>query len=530
MIKYKINTMTSRLRTLAVFPALVLHCAFACAQVVVHTNTGTLEGVSELGIVSFKGIPFAEPPVGDLRLKPPLPVRPWKGSRKADAFSAGCIQHKDIERLPWSREYMLQGPTSEDCLYLNVWTSANFEGRRLPVYVFFYGGGFMEGAGSIDVYNGTNLALKGLVVVTVNYRLGALGFLAHPALSAESPHHVSGNYGFLDGVTALQWVNENIGSFGGDPEKVTIGGQSAGSGMVHDLCASPLAKGLFRTAVAESGTSLSFPMKSLGEAEQDGLEFIKSRNANSLEALRKLPADAFLPAPGSPRALRFAPVMDGWSIPVLPLTASENGTASDVPLLTGMQADEGSGSPTYGKLSADEWHKQVQERYGDLAKKFDELYPAPDDAAASVVQKVSARDRGAASMYLWCSRVRKVQKNNIYTYYFNRAIPWPEHTEFGAFHTGEMIYIFSNLDKLSRPFTEDDRTVAAITSGYLVNFVRTGDPNGDGLPKWEHFTADPPLTLEISPSTHMRPLMTPEKLAFWTAYFNSAQGMNAPLL
>jgi para-nitrobenzyl esterase len=519
-------------KALSLVFAVLLFSIVGRAQVVIQTTSGSLEGNPGHGTVSFKGIPYATPPLGNLRWKAPSPVKPWSGVRKADAFSSSCIQHKDIERLPWSREFMVQGPISEDCLYLNVWLPAAFKGRKLPVYVFFHGGGFMEGSGSVDVYDGTHLALKGLVVVTVNYRLGALGFLAHPELSAESPQHVSGNYGVLDALASLQWVRENISSLGGDPGKVTIGGQSAGSGLVHDLSVSPLAKGLFRGGVAESGTSLvSIPIKTLAEAEKDGIVFASSKDAHSLDELRKVPAEDLVPSPGSPRVLRFAPVLDGWAIPGSPLKVSEEGKANDIPLLTGMQADEGSGlAGTYGKIPADEWHKQVQERYGDLAEKFNELYPSPDEAAASIAQKESARERGQAGMYLWCARVFNKQKGKVYTYYFNRAIPWPEHPEFQAFHTGEMVYIFSNLEKLLRPFTDVDRAVAATTSGYLANFVRTGDPNGKGLPKWESFITDPPTTLEISASTRMRPLMDPAKLAFWKTYFESPQGQNAPFL
>jgi para-nitrobenzyl esterase len=200
-------------------------------------------------------------------------------------------------------------------------------------------------------------------------------------------------------------------------------------------------------------------------------------------------------------------VIDGWAIPDSPLKISEEGRANDVPLLTSMQADEGSGqSPkTYGKIPAYEWHKQVQERYGDLSIRFNELYPSPDDDAASIAEKASGRDRGQADMYLWCARVSNKQKANIYTYYFNQPIPWPEHPEFQAFHTGEVVYIFSNLDTLARPFTEVDRTVAATTSGYLVNFVKSGDPNGTGLPRGDAFGAASPATLEISSTTRMRP-------------------------
>ena len=522
---------TKRINAVLACAILVFACSGISAQVVVQTQNGKLQGTEHNGVASFKGVPFAQPPIGDLRFKAPLPPKSWSGIRKADAFSAGCIQHKDISRGPWVEQYMLQGRTSEDCLYLNLWAPADFKRRGLSVYVWFYGGGYTEGAGSIDVYDGANLARRGLIVVTINYRLGALGFLALPQLSAESPHHVSGNYGFLDGVAALQWVKENISAFGGDPTKVTIGGQSAGSGMVHNLCVSPLAKGLFRAAVAESGTSLTSRMKTLSDDEKDGVDYLKPKNVTSLEELRKLPAEAFVPTPGSARVLRFSPIVDGWSIPGIPLDLIEARNASDVPLLAGMQADEGSGNApqTYGKIPAEKWHKQVQQLYEDLAAKFEQLYPSPDDAAASAAQKQSARDRGQASMYLWCSRAVQKQKSKIFTYYFNRATPWPGHPEFGAHHTGEVIYMFSNLDKLPRPYTGDDRKVAAIASGYLLNYVRTVDPNGTGLPTWDSFKTNPPETLEIAPETLMRPLMSAEKLAFWREYFASPLAARGPI-
>jgi para-nitrobenzyl esterase len=306
---------------------------------------------------------------------------------------------------------------------------------------------------------------------------------------------------------------------------------SAGAGMVHNLCVSPLAKGLFRATVAESGTSLTNRIRTLAEAEKDGLNFLKSKNVSSLEELRKLPAEEFVPAAESPRVLRSSPVLDGWSIPGVPLGIVEEGNAKDVPLLTGMQADGGSGNApqTYGRIPAAEWHKHVQQLYGDLAGKFEQLYPSPDDAAASTAEKQSARERGEASMYFWCTKVIQKQNSKIYTYYFNRATPWPQHPEFGAHHTGEVIYMFSNLDKLPRPYTDDDRKVAAIASGYLVNYVQTADPNGAGLPKWDPLKANPPATLEISPSTAMRPLMSPKKLAFWKEYFDSPLAARAPV-
>jgi para-nitrobenzyl esterase len=504
-----------------------LTCALASAQVRVHINSGVLEGTANKRTVSFKGIPYAKPPIGDLRWTVPVPPAPWTGVRKAAQPSAACIQDVVDENLPWTKEFMVHGATSEDCLYLNVWVPPDFKGKKLPVYFYIHGGGFNQGSGAIAVYDGDNLARKGIVVVTINYRLGPLGFLAHPELTAESPNHASGNYGVMDAIAALHWVEDNIAAFGGDPQKVTIGGQSAGSAVVHNLAVSPLAKGLFRGAEAASGTGLGDYMKTLAEAEQDAVAFVSSKGAHSLAELRKLPANTFIIGPKE--GVPFSPIVDGWVLPDGQTELIAQGKANDVAFLTGMNADEGSAFGAYGKVPAQEWHEQVQKRYGNLAEKFEALYPAPDDKAAGEVQKISARDRGQVSMYLWLSRASKNLSAPIYTYYFNHAMPWPAHPEYGAFHSSELPYAFANLDKMQRPFTDVDRKVEAQTSGYLVNFIRTGDPNGAGLPEWKAFSAGDPATLEFADPSRMRPLMSNEKLAFWTEYFNSPQGKHPSL-
>jgi para-nitrobenzyl esterase len=294
---------------------------------VVQTAQGKISGVKSLdsAVTVFKGVPFAAPPTGDLRWRAPQPPASWQGVRKTDEFGASCMQLKAGERLPWTREFMVQNSISDDCLYLNIWTPRTNASANLPVIVFIHGGGFSEGSGAIDVYRGGNLAAKGAVVVTVNYRLGAFGFLAHPELTAESGHHSSGNYGLLDLVAALKWVNANIANFGGDPQNVTIWGQSAGAFAVGDLVASPLTAGLFQHGQADSGLGISsLPTPSLKDAEQIGVKYADEHHAASIKELRAVPAEALLPNPNAARtptsapALAFSPIIDGWILPDTP--------------------------------------------------------------------------------------------------------------------------------------------------------------------------------------------------------------------
>jgi para-nitrobenzyl esterase len=482
----------------------------------VRVENGLLEGIADPvpGVRVFKGIPYAAPPVGELRWRPPQPPAKWDGVRKADRFSDSCVQNLTRSRNPWTAEFMVQNQASEDCLCLNVWTAANAAGERRPVFVWIHGGAFNEGSGEVAVYDGAELARRGLVVVTINYRLGALGFLTHPELTKESGRNASGNYGLLDAVAALQWVRKNIAAFGGDPQRVTIAGQSAGAYAVHALTASPLAKGLFHRAIAESGSSIGRRARDLAEAEKEGLKFAEAKGAQSLRALREIPAGDLTVV-----GMRFGPVVDGWFLPADNATIFAQGKQNDVPTLTGLTADEGSASPTYGKLKADEFKKQAQQRFGDLAEAFLKLYPSNDDAQSGVSQKQSAREQGMVSMHLWAADRARTSKSKAWTYYFSRAIPWPEQPQYAAFHTSEVPYVFGNLKLLNRPWEPVDRRISAALMAYWVNFATTGDPNGKGLRRWPAFDAGSRTTMELGEKMGPRPIADAARFEFFEKFF-----------
>lgn len=474
---------------------------------VVHTRSGNVSGTAGKlpGVNAYLGIPFAAPPVGDLRWRAPRPAPSWKGTRAADHFSPSCIQHDNTPFGPWTSEFLLLGPTSEDCLYLNVWTASR-RGERRPVLVYVYGGGFNSGSGDVPVYEGSPLADRGLIVVSMNYRVGPLGFLAHPALTKEAG--ASGNYGLMDQVAALQWVHDNIAAFGGDPRRVTIAGQSAGAISVFLQTASPLAKGLFQRAVIESGPGglAAFGMATargaaapLAEAEKGGVAFAERLGAHSLAELRALPASKLVTGG------RFGPVVDGRFLTEDPAETFAAGRQNDVPTITGLNADEGSASPGYGKATADAFRKQVEQRYGNRAPRILATYPAGTDDEARSAAIQSARDAGVAGLErLLIERARTAHKP-AFAYYFDRVIPWPEHPEYGAFHTSEVPYVFGTLDVLKRPWTDVDRTLSKTMMSYWANFAATGDPNGQGLPRWPAFDPAQPtlqrLGEKIEPQT-----------------------------
>lgn len=467
---------------------LTIPAPVAAAQIAepVHVEGGLLSGVSgtDPSVRVFKGVPFAAPPVGDLRWRPPQPPASWEGVRKAARFGPSAMQAHTGAFGPWTKEFIFGNEVSEDCLYLNVWTAAEHADEKRPVLVYIHGGAFTGGSGEVAVYDGEELAKKGLVVVTINYRLGVLGFLAHPELTKESRHNASGNYGLLDQVAALRWIQKNITAFGGDPNRVTISGQSAGAASVHLLTASPLAKGLFHRAIAQSGSGVARgPMRRREGAEQDGVKFAEAKGARSLAELRALSAKDLI-ASVSGSAFRFSPVIDSWFLPDEVTAIFARGRQNDVPTLTGLNADEGSASPAYGKMKADAFQKQAQQRHGDRAETFLKLYPADTDEQAALSQKQSERDQGLVSMALWAANRAKTAKTKAYLYYFDRAIPWPAHPEYGAFHTSEVPYVFHNLKILDRPWEAVDHTLAEMISSYWVHFAAAGDPNGRGLPKW----------------------------------------------
>ena len=499
-------------------------------QPVVATQYGKLAGITNrrTHISVFKGIPFASPPIGKLRWRPPVPPSDWKGVRQATHFGASCMQRIHGTFGPWTPAFLVQNAVSEDCLYLNVWTPQVSANAHLPVIVFIPGGGFVEGSGEVPVYNGAHLASTGIVIVTINYRLGALGFLAYPGLTAESRHHSSGNYGILDQIAALKWVRENIRAFGGNPGNVTVWGQSAGAFSVGVLLDSPLARGLFERAQADSGLGITAHGTTLAAAEDAGLKFAAEHHATNLQQLRAIPAKDLLPAPGAP-PMQFAPTVDGWVVPNAPNVMNGTPAGNDVPVITGNQANDYwlSFRPLH---SAADYNALVTRLYGPMADQFRRLYP-PGNSLAQMQKSIveSSRDRERVSMFLWASQRLDHHKGPVYTYVFDRAIPWPQHPEFGAFHSGELPYFFRNLNVLQRPWKRRDREISLTASSYLRNFASTGDPNGPGLPPWTPVNPARPATMEIGTRTGMMPLADKAHLAFWLEYFHSAEGKRAPL-
>jgi para-nitrobenzyl esterase len=451
----------------------------------VRTHNGILAGTGtiEAGVHAWLGVPFAAPPVGNLRWRPPQSAAGWSGVRTADHFAPACMQPAPAAFGPWTLEFLLRGPVSEDCLYLNVWAPTSAPAPR-PVFVYIYGGGFGSGSADVPVYDGAHLAAKGLVVVTINYRVGALGFLAHPELTAESPDHASGNYGLLDQVAALQWVRDNIGAFGGHPSRVTIAGQSAGAMSVFLLTTSPRARGLFSRAVIESGpgglAAMGVPTarsttRPRAAAEQDGVAYAEALGAKSLAELRGLPASAFVAAPGQ-RGPGFGPVVDGLVLTEEPPEVIAAGRQNDVPTLTGMNADEASAFGHYDKRNA-----------------------------------ADSRDAGVVGITTLLLERARTAHTPAFAYYFDHEIPWPEHPEFGAFHTSEVPYVFGTLDQLRRPWTDVDRRLSATMMSYWANFATTGDPNGAGLPQWPAFTATNPVLLDIGDTIAPHPQLSAER-------------------
>ncbi len=475
----------------------------------VQTESGRVSGVTSAGITSFKGIPFAAPPVGDLRWKAPRPPASWQGVRRADQFGTGCFQNKSGAFGPWSAEYIaknaMEGGSSEDCLYLNVWTGASKPGEKRPVFVWIYGGGFNSGSGDVPVYDGAGLASKGLVTVTFNYRVGIFGFFAHPELTNESGHNSSGNYALLDMIAALKWVRKNIAAFGGDSANVTIAGQSAGAFAVNYLMASPLAKGLFERAIAESGGAFN-AAPSLKDAEAGGVRLAETLGAKSLADLRAIPAGKLQQ---SSARYRGAAIVDGYVVPDDVFRIFASGHQNDVPLLTGWNADDG---VSFGPApKAEVFRAQAQRTYGNMADAFLKVFPASTDEEAAASQKAAVRDPGFAwQNRTWARLESAAGKSKVYLYYFDRTAPGtPEQTRYGAFHSSEIPYARNTLNRWDRPWTPADRKLSEEMSAYWVNFAKTGDPNGPGLPKWPAFSGSNQQSMRLGEVIEV--ILTPDK-------------------
>ncbi len=478
----------------------------------VKVETGQLKGTPSAGVVAFKGIPYAAPPVGDLRWKAPKPAPRWKGVRAATEFGARCMQASIYSDM----QFHDSGP-SEDCLYLNVWTPAPSAKAHLPVMVWVYGGGFGAGATSEGRQNGQNLAKKGVVVVSMNYRLNVFGFFATAELAKESDRNAAGNYGLLDQVAALEWVHKNISSFGGDPANVTIFGESAGSFSVSALMAAPLAQGLFHRAIGESGAyfSTTLPLESLAASEATGTKFAESIGAHSLADLRAKPAAALMDAAAKQKEIWFAPNIDGYFLPQSVRDIYAAGKQSHVALLAGWNHDEGGAGSIFEKdpQTAANFAAYAQKHYGDKSADFLKLYPAAtDEQAVRSAQDLSGDQFIAFSTWKWLEMQGATGGSTLYRYQFDDAPPAPlkppadGEGPHGAYHSAEIEFVFGALASKDLPWRPEDKALSDQMSTYWSNFAKTGDPNGPGLPKWPAYTAQAGYpVMHLDATSHVAP-------------------------
>jgi len=432
----------------------------------VRVESGVLSGLDEDSVQAYLGIPYAAPPVGALRWRAPQPPASWAGTLAADHFSASCMQRPQSGG-PWTSEYRIRGPIGEDCLTINIWTPAKTGSERLATMLWIHGGSFKTGSGSVRLYDGRKLAARGIIVATLNYRLGVLGFLAHPQLTAESEQQVSGNYGIMDIIAVLQWLQRNIAAFGGDPKRVTIAGQSAGAFAADILEASPAARGLFHGVIAESGSvGRDTHWRSLSEAEERGERYLQALSLPSIDALRRVPAAQLYAPDKSGDAApdrNFPPVADGVTLPN-EVDAGSLANPSDIATLMGLDADE------HGSLRA----------------------------SMSRAARLSMSKRARATLVEWGRRRALHSQTSLYLYLYDHVEPGPESARWGAFHGSEIPYVFDTLDAApDRPYTRLDHEVAHRMAAYWVNFVNAENPNGPGLPHWPAFDAAAPAVMEI---------------------------------
>jgi para-nitrobenzyl esterase len=495
----------------------------------VKTVNGIVEGrMEKSGIRSFRGIPYAAPPVGQWRWREPQPVKDWTGVRKATQFGPRAMQTAVFGDMNFRSNGM-----SEDCLYLNVWAPVKKGKKLLPVLVYFYGGGFVAGDGSEPRYDGESMAAKGIVALTVNYRLGVFGFMAHPELTKESPNKASGNYGVMDQAAALRWVKENIAAFGGDPAQVTIAGESAGSVSVSAQMASPLSRNLIAGAIGESGSVLgTLPAVPLAQAEQAGVDFGKSIGANSLSALRSLSSDSLLSASTKFGVFRFSMAVDGYFFPKSPHEIFAAGEQAKVPLLAGWNSEEMNYRAFLGneKPTRENFVKAVEKAYGSRSAEVLKVYnPVTDDEVEQVATDLAGDRFIGYSTWKWTD-VHAKTGQPVYRYMYERPRPAmrPEMGDAtpglaggvqknssagkapaarGAVHSAEIEYAMGNLPTNTIfAWTEDDYKVSRIMQEYFANFIKTRNPNGDGLPQWPATSASSPVpVLHIDVNTRVEP-------------------------
>ena len=504
----------------------------------VTVNGGSIAGVpaSDGGVWRYAGVPYAAPPVGALRWRPPQSVAPWAGVREADQLPPGCPQ-PTLPVPPDAEPFFGPGAVrlEEDCLYLNVWSAAGPD-ERVPVMVWIHGGGLFVGDGSEVAYDGAALARRGVVVVTINYRLGTLGYLAHPLLREESAHGASGNYGLLDQIEALGWVQRNIGAFGGDPDRVTIFGESAGSWSVNYLMATPLAAGLFAGAIGQSGGAFS-PLASPAASdvvEAEGMRFAEAllgaEAAVSLDALRAAAVVDVLAAGGAaPR-----PHVDGWALPASIYDIFAAGRQHDVPVIVGANADEATALSALGgdpeTTTVEQYREWARGEYGELADAYLAAYPACSDAEVAGGRLGSRGDgRFVWEMRTWARMMDQVS-SPAFLYFFTRVPPDADAERFGAYHTAEIPYVFNNLGGGSRywfanrDYDDADRQLSEVMASYWVNFAATGNPNGDGLPEWPAYTRTDEAALELGDVVQVRQGVRAERLDFFERHYAALRG------
>ncbi|MFI0430980.1 carboxylesterase/lipase family protein [Mariniflexile sp. HMF6888] len=477
----------------------------------VQVQQGIVEGAVEDGLIVFKGIPFAQPPAGDLRWRAPQPAKKWEGILKTNEFAPGPMQGG----TPPSGK-------SEDCLYLNIWTPAKTTNDKTPVLVWIYGGGFGAGATSETTYNGKNLAKKGVILVSIAYRVGQLGFMAHPELSAENPENTSGNYGLLDMIAGLQWVKDNIAAFGGDPNKVTIFGESAGGIAVSMLSASPLAKGLFNGAISESGGSFGPPrpttypgenMKTLKVAENEGLAYMESAGVSSIAELRAIEAEKL---PGG----RGWPIIDGHVILDDQYKLYEAGIYNDTPILVGYNSDEGASFTR--TQDPKEFISNVEMRFGPYADSLLKVYPVDSTSVPKTARDLSRDAAFGWQTWAWAKLQAKAGKSKVFYYYFDQHPDYPEDSPrygFGSPHGQEVSYVFKNLDASNPQITKTDLEISDLMSTYWTNFAKYGDPNGKDVPNWPVFSNSNPEVMYFNKTAYTGPVPSAKSLEVLDSYF-----------
>jgi para-nitrobenzyl esterase len=508
----------------------------------VSTTAGLLEGApgQDPAVSVFKGVAFAAPPVGELRWKAPAPVPAWQGVRRADQFGDDCTQAANGS----TRGHRI----SEDCLNLNLWTTASAASERRPVMVWLHGGGG-TGSASSPQFDGEALARKGVVLVTVNFRLGVLAGLAVPDLDKESGRNASGNYNVMDVAAALQWVHDNVANFGGDPGRVTLFGESAGAGMVDYVAMTPLAKGLFQRALAQSHVryykdpelfALPTGWISKADAETEGVKFMQATGARSLADLRAIPWEKLMdiarttPAGGGH-------VVDGYVIPYNNGDTFRLGRQNDVSYLAGDNKDESGSSPDTAfdilisgkkpttnfvattKLS--DYIANARNKFGKFTDEYLKLYPAGSDRESFIASSNAARDNARVSSWMWTQLWTSKATHPVYTYTWTHAPPGPNHDLAGAFHGSEIAYIFGHPGP---QWTDDDQRISDLMMSYWVNYAAAGDPNGPGLARWPAWDSKNDEVMEIGDHFQPIPLADAAKIAFWKKFYAAQSGSRPP--